>query len=762
MASKGKSAPKADKAVPTAKAAAPSPSQVEKPASSQEENAAMPLVRVALFILFAYMAVTIRLYAVEVYGRIIHEFDPWFNYRATEYLVRHGYSKFVNWFDYESWYPIGRPVGTTIYPGMMITSAAIYHTLNFFGFEISVNDVCVFVPAGFAVFAVTFTYLLTYEITFSANTAIVATGIMAILPAHLMRSVAGGYDNESVAVTVIIATFYFWVRSLRNNSSWWIGVFTGVSYTYMACTWGAYTYVLNLIALHAFVLILLGRFSSKLYYAYSLFFVIGTAGALQFPIVGWQPFDSMEQISALLVFILMQLMSLLEFIRVQQKLNEKQYRSLLVNFGIAIAILGGIGLQVAYSRGSLLPVTARIRGLFVEHTKTGNPLVDSVAEHQSTPPDVYITYFNFVALAAPIGFALSFFLIPYNDSAFFFWLYFLTSGYFSQKMIRLVLLLAPPATIAASIVLAKILELTIGVLSSSEEAPTEEDPKKKKTRLAPTLSELAQEHYESVTKQFRRFPTVRYVVAVAILLYVLFTLNQFRMHSYFMAHRLSEPQIVLRGRGHNGEEVLVNDFIEAYHWLRDNTPEDSRVLAWWDYGYQINGVANRTSIADGNTWNHEHIALLGRVLISPERESHKIARHLADYVLVWTTRWAGMYGDDLAKCPHMARIAGSVFFDIPFKEFYMMNANTPSPELGKSLLYQLHSYGIVPSVPKPQFFDEAYTTTNRMVRIYKVKNVSEESKAYCAEHHKYPPALDPILAQSNRFERTRESQFLHL
>ena len=25
-----------------------------------------------------------------------------------------------------------------------------------------------------------------------------------------------------------------------------------------------------------------------------------------------------------------------------------------------------------------------------------------------------------------------------------------------------------------------------------------------------------------------------------------------------------------------------------------------------------------------------------------------------------------MMGDDLAKCPHMARIAGSVFFDIPF------------------------------------------------------------------------------------------------
>jgi asparagine N-glycosylation enzyme membrane subunit Stt3 len=43
--------------------------------------------------------------------------------------------------------------------------------------------------------------------------------------------------------------------------------------------------------------------------------------------------------------------------------------------------------------------------------------------------------------------------------------------------------------------------------------------------------------------------------------------------------------------------------------------------AWWDYGYQIAGIANRTTIADGNTWNHEHIAFLGKCLVSPEKES---------------------------------------------------------------------------------------------------------------------------------------------
>jgi len=88
--------------------------------------------------------------------------------------------------------------------------------------------------------------------------------------------------------------------------------------------------------------------------------------------------------------------------------------------------------------------------------------------------------------------------------------------------------------------------------------------------------------------------------------------------------------------------VVIDDFREAYWWLRDNTPEDSRVMAWWDYGYQINGMANRTTIADGNTWNHEHIALLGKALVSPTSEGHKIAKHLADYVLVWSTRFGGM------------------------------------------------------------------------------------------------------------------------
>ena len=50
--------------------------------------------RLSVVLISLYMAVRIRLYAVITYGRVIHEFDPWFNYRATEYMAANGWDKF--------------------------------------------------------------------------------------------------------------------------------------------------------------------------------------------------------------------------------------------------------------------------------------------------------------------------------------------------------------------------------------------------------------------------------------------------------------------------------------------------------------------------------------------------------------------------------------------------------------------------------------------------------------------------------------------
>jgi dolichyl-diphosphooligosaccharide--protein glycosyltransferase len=59
------------------------------------------------------------------------------------YLVENGWQKFITWFDYESWYPIGRPIGKSIYPGMQVAAAVIHWFLGAVGYPLSLNDVCV-------------------------------------------------------------------------------------------------------------------------------------------------------------------------------------------------------------------------------------------------------------------------------------------------------------------------------------------------------------------------------------------------------------------------------------------------------------------------------------------------------------------------------------------------------------------------------------------------------------------------------------------
>eukprot|EP01052_Picozoa_sp_SAG31_P048896 SAG31_NODE_10449_length_1137_cov_0.944123_1_plen_146_part_10 len=57
--------------------------------------------------------------------------------------------------------------------------------------------------------------------------------------------------------------------------------------------------------------------------------------------------------------------------------------------------LSMIGLVTAmlWPTGYFGPFSARIRGLFVKHTRTGNPLVDSVAEHQPVRSPTFISVF---------------------------------------------------------------------------------------------------------------------------------------------------------------------------------------------------------------------------------------------------------------------------------------------------------------------------------------------------------------------------------
>jgi dolichyl-diphosphooligosaccharide--protein glycosyltransferase len=58
-------------------------------------------------------------------------------------------------------------------------------------------------------------------------------------------------------------------------------------------------------------------------------------------------------------------------------------------------------------------------------------------------------------------------------------------------------------------------------------------------------------------------------------------------------------------------------------------------MSWWDYGYQITAMANRTVLVDNNTWNNTHISRVGQAMSSTEEDAYEIMKTMdVDYVLV--------------------------------------------------------------------------------------------------------------------------------
>eukprot|EP00435_Cladocopium_sp_Y103_P069843 s156_g34.t1 len=190
-------------------------------------------------------------------------------------------------------------------------------------------------------------------------------------------------------------------------------------------------------------------------------------------------------------------------------------------------------------------------------------------------------------------------------------------------------------------------------------------------------------------------------------------------------------------------------------------------------GYQITGIANRTSIADGNTWNHEHIATLGRTLTSDVKRAHNAIKHLADYVLVW----GGGQRDDLGKSPHLARIGNSVFpdhcgdDDPKCMKFGFYANKVPTPMMEKSLLYKLVEHNNKEGVRvNEKLFKHVHTTKHGLLRIYEVQNVSQESKQWIADPKnricdapgswycvgQYPPALHKLISKRRNFAQIED------
>ncbi|KAK2722097.1 dolichyl-diphosphooligosaccharide--protein glycosyltransferase subunit STT3B-like [Artemia franciscana] len=686
-----------------------------------------------------------RLFAVIRFESIIHEFDPWFNYRATAHMVENGWYNFLNWFDERAWYPLGRIVGGTVYPGLMITSGAIHYVLHTLNIPVHIRDICVFLAPVFSGLTALATYFLTKEL-WSVGAGLLAACFIAIVPGYISRSVAGSYDNEGIAIFALMFTYFLWVKSVKTGSVYW-SVLTALSYFYMVSAWGGYVFIINLIPLHVFVLLLMGKCNEKVYAAYSTFYVIGTLLSMQIPFVGFQPVRTSEHMASAGVFALINAVAVLKFLQSKLKKAEVRYFFTVAGFAAAgIVFLTVVGLTYA---GVIAPWSGRFYSLWdTGYAKIHIPIIASVSEHQPTTWFSFFFDLHVLVAAFPVG--LWYCVKEVNEERVFIVLYAVFAVYFAGVMVRLMLTLTPVVCILSGIAFSKLLGLFLKEDDDQKDEGGSDEDGSDKNNLYDKAGKLRKMKHEQVKENEGLGVNVRSLALVLLMM----VLMMFAVHcTWVTSNAYSSPSIVLASYGQDGSRQIIDDFREAYYWLWQNTHEDATVMSWWDYGYQIAGMANRTTLVDNNTWNNSHIALVGKAMSSNESEAYKIMTELnVDYVLVIFGGVIGYSGDDINKFLWMVRIAeGEHPKDIQESNYFTERGefrvdNEASETMLNCLMYKLSYYkfgDLKMDYRSPAGFDrtrnavigkknfeltyleEAYTTEHWLVRIYRVKKPDE-------------------------------------
>ena len=180
----------------------------------------------------------------------------------------------------------------------MVTSGVIYKILRFLTLPVDIRNICVLLAPGFSGLTAFASYLLTSEMTTSPSAGLLSAIFMGISPGYISRSVAGSYDNEAIAIFLLVFTFYLWIKAVKEGSIMWAGL-CALFYGYMVSAWGGYVFITNLLPLHAFVLICMGRFSPRLYVSYTTWYALGTLASMQVPFVGFLPVKSSDHMAAL-------------------------------------------------------------------------------------------------------------------------------------------------------------------------------------------------------------------------------------------------------------------------------------------------------------------------------------------------------------------------------------------------------------------------------------------------------------------------------
>jgi len=529
------------------------------------------------------------------YGFELNEFDPFFNFRATEYIVQNGFSEYFEWNDDKSWHPYGRDVSATSQVMLHGTAAITY---QIFGANSSLYDFTILFPVVIGSLTVIVIFLLVR--LFSGTLAgLFASLLFAVSLPIIIRGSIGWFKSEPLGIFYGLLGLYLFLSAIKSENKKVAAlkiIFGGTVMAFGMASWGGNQFFIIPIGLFILVLPFVRKDHKFLLWGIPLFVTIFILISSMFERPGLTFVYSLGGLSLLIPTIF-----LMSTIFVQKISNDETKIRNSLFLLISIIVIGSF-LIIVNDESNALPLPSfRYLNAMNPFLTTTDPLVDSVAEHATTSINFSFLFHSVWMIFAGIGiwFILSRKIsqtFVKNDMKAFVLIFGIAGVYVSSSFIRL--------EVFASISLIILASIALSIL----------------TKNIFKIELFGKKNY-------------LFKIPYVVIIMFLFALPLvFPEDNNWISHT-DTPPIILTGATSNPP---TNDWLETLEWIKLNTPENAVIASWWDYGYWIQTVAERASLADNSTTNGHIIQNIARMLLSTPDDSWITLQKMdADYVLIF-------------------------------------------------------------------------------------------------------------------------------
>ncbi len=594
------------------------------------------------------------------------DLDPFLFLRWAKYIVEHG-KLFI--LDTMRSAPLAEfcsgltcnPINTA--KEMKLLSYMIawfYHFLSFFSKEVTITYAAVLFPViMFALTTIAF-FLFARKIFHKKNKkirniiALIATAFFVVIPSLLPRTIAGIPEKESAAFFFMFIAFYFFLEAFTSKKikkSLIFGVLAGISTALMALIWGGVIFIFLTIPTAVLLAFIFGKIKKKEFYIYSIWlitsFIIMMPFSTRYILKNLIMSTSTGLAIGVLLIIGMSLLLMknnkLKEIRKKTKLSKEIFSiiiSILILFFIILITLGPIfvfnkiseiknslitpmttrfGLTVAENRqpyfasewkNSFGPVFFNIPLFFWLFFMGSVTLFNNLIKKLRKKERIILTFSYFIFLFCLIFSRYSsnsilngtnrLSLVVYFGG----WLFFLGSfGYFYYKKCQ-----ERNFYVFKEFNFSYILYfiiLTLGIIGA-----------RGGIRLIMVLGAVSPVAVSFlIVNTFQNYlnkkeETMKFFMGVIILIIIIASL--FTLWTYYKQDKNTAENFA--------PGIYQFQWQKAMEWVRENTPQNAVFAHWWDYGYWLQSIGERSTILDGGNaivyWNH----LMGRHVLTGSDE----------------------------------------------------------------------------------------------------------------------------------------------